>query len=55
MPPGIMARVVQEIGDRAITEASGGITRDSVKTVAATGVDIISIGSIDALGDADGY
>jgi nicotinate-nucleotide pyrophosphorylase (carboxylating) len=46
MPPGIMQRVVQEIGDRAITEASGGITLDSVKTVAATGVDFISVGAL---------
>ena len=46
MPSGIMQRVVQEIGDRAITEASGGITLDSVKTVAATGVDFISVGAL---------
>ena len=46
MPPGIMQRVVQEIGDRAITEASGGITLDSVQTVAATGVDFISVGAL---------
>ncbi|MCG9131930.1 carboxylating nicotinate-nucleotide diphosphorylase [Candidatus Poribacteria bacterium] len=46
MPPGTMQRVVQEIGDRAITEASGGITLDSVKTVAATGVDFISVGAL---------
>lgn len=46
MPPGIMQRVVQEIGDRAITEASGGITLDNVKTVAATGVDFISVGAL---------
>ena len=46
MPPGIMARVVQEVGNRAITEASGGITLDSVKTVAATGVHLISVGAL---------
>lgn len=46
MPPDIMQRVVQEVGDRAITEASGGITLDSVKTVAATGVDFISVGAL---------
>lgn len=46
MPPGIMARVVEEVGDRAITEASGGITLDSVETVAATGVDFISVGAL---------
>lgn len=46
MPPGIMARVVQAVGNRAVTEASGGITLDSVKAVAATGVDFISVGAL---------
>ena len=46
MPPGIMQRVVQAVGDRAVTEASGGITLDKVKTVAATGVDLISVGAL---------
>ncbi len=46
MPPGIMQRIVQEVGDRAVTEASGGITLDKVKTVAATGVDLISVGAL---------
>ena len=46
MPPGIMQRVVQEVSNRAVTEASGGITLDSVKAVAATGVDFISVGAL---------
>lgn len=46
MPPGIMQRVVKEVDNRALTEASGGITLDSVKAVAATGVDIISVGAL---------
>ena len=46
MPPGLMARVVQEVRHRAVTEASGGITLDSVKAVAATGVDFISVGAL---------
>ena len=46
MPPGIMERVVQEIGDRAVTEASGGITLERIKTVAATGVNLISVGAL---------
>ena len=46
MPPGIMARVVQAVGNRAVTEASGGITLESVKAVAATGVDFISVGAL---------
>lgn len=46
MPPGIMQRVVQEVSNRAITEASGGITLDTVKAVAATGVEFISVGAL---------
>lgn len=46
MPPGIMERVVQEVGDRVVTEASGGITLEQVKTVAATGVNLISVGAL---------
>ena len=46
MPPGIMQRVVQEVSNRAVTEASGGITLDTVKAVAATGVDFISVGAL---------
>ena len=46
MPPSLMKAVVQEVGDRAVTEASGGITLDKVKTVAAAGVDLISVGAL---------
>ena len=46
MLPDIMARVVQEVGDRAVTEASGGITLERVETVAATGVNLISVGAL---------
>lgn len=46
MPPGIMQRVVQEVSNRVLTEASGGITLDSIKAVAATGVDFISVGAL---------
>ena len=46
MPPGIMQRVVQAVSHQAVTEASGGITLDSVKAVAATGVDFISVGAL---------
>lgn len=46
MGPSLMARVVQVIGDRAVTEASGGITLETVKTVAATGVNLISVGAL---------
>ena len=46
MPLSIMRGVVQEIGDQAITEASGGITLEYVRDVAATGVDLISVGAL---------
>ena len=46
MPPDMMQRVVQAVNHRAVTEASGGITLDSVKVVAATGVDFISVGAL---------
>jgi len=48
-----MADAMMVIGDQAIVEASGGITYDTVRAVAETGVDLISIGglthSVDAL------
>jgi nicotinate-nucleotide pyrophosphorylase (carboxylating) len=37
-------RAVERVGGRAVTEASGGITPDAVAEIAATGVDIISLG-----------
>ena len=37
---------VQQINGRALTEASGGITLDRIRDVAATGVDIISVGAL---------
>jgi nicotinate-nucleotide pyrophosphorylase (carboxylating) len=46
MSPSIMKSIVHEVGDLAVTEASGGITLDKVKTVAATGVDLISVGAL---------
>ena len=46
MPLGIMRGVVQEVGDQAVTEASGGITLEKVRDVAATGVDLISVGAL---------
>ena len=46
MSPNMMTRVVREVGNLAVTEASGGITLDKVKTVAAAGVDLISVGAL---------
>ena len=42
----LMAEAMAIIGDRAVVEASGGITYDTVRAVAETGVDLISIGGL---------
>jgi nicotinate-nucleotide pyrophosphorylase (carboxylating) len=46
MPPQEMRRVVEMARGRAALEASGGITLESVRRVAETGVDYISVGAI---------
>ena len=46
MTPSEMAEAVRIVDGRALTEASGGITLDNVKEVAATGVDRISVGAL---------
>ena len=46
MPVAEMAAAMKVIGDRAVVEASGGITYDTVRAVAETGVDLISIGGL---------
>lgn len=37
---------VRMVGDRAIVEASGGVTLETVGDIAATGVDVISVGAL---------
>jgi nicotinate-nucleotide pyrophosphorylase (carboxylating) len=46
MPVALMRAAVEKIAGRAVTEASGGITLDSVEAVAATGVELISVGAL---------
>ena len=46
MPPNLLAEGVKIIGGRALVEASGGISLESVIDVARTGVDLISIGRL---------
>ena len=41
-----MRRAVDLAGGRALLEASGGITDETLRAVAETGVDIISIGAL---------
>lgn len=46
MPPEAMREVVALTKEKAILEASGGITLDNVRQIAETGVDYISVGAI---------
>ncbi len=46
MKPGMMAEAVKLAQGRAVTEASGGISLETVRDVAATGVDLISVGAL---------
>jgi nicotinate-nucleotide pyrophosphorylase (carboxylating) len=46
MPPTLLAEGVKMIGGRALVEASGGISLESVIDVARTGVDLISVGRL---------
>ena len=46
MPPDILREALAIIAGRAKTEASGGITLDTIRAVAETGVDYISVGAL---------
>lgn len=46
MPPDQLSKAVQIIAHRCQTEASGGVTLETVKTIAQTGVDFISVGAL---------
>lgn len=46
MPPSMLREAVRLVAGRAITEASGGITLETVRAVAETGVDLISVGAL---------
>ena len=41
-----MAEAVRRVNGRAVTEASGGITLATAAEVAASGIDIVSIGAL---------
>jgi nicotinate-nucleotide pyrophosphorylase (carboxylating) len=41
-----MRQAVAEIGGRALVEASGGVNLETVRAIAETGVDIISVGAL---------
>lgn len=46
LAPPVMAKAVRLVGGRALTEASGGITLETVRAVAEAGVDLISVGAL---------
>ena len=46
MPPGLLAEVVEVVGDRAELEATGGLTLEVAAQYAATGVDYLSVGAL---------
>jgi len=46
MPPSMLSEAVRMVNKRVITEASGGISPQTAEAVAASGVDLISIGWI---------
>ncbi|HZG16189.1 MAG TPA: carboxylating nicotinate-nucleotide diphosphorylase [Candidatus Bathyarchaeia archaeon] len=46
MPNELMKQAVDLIGGRAIVEASGGVTLQTIGAIAQTGVDVISVGAL---------
>jgi len=46
MPPNLMKQAVNIVGGKVLVEASGNVTLENVKAIAATGVDFISSGSL---------
>jgi nicotinate-nucleotide pyrophosphorylase (carboxylating) len=46
MPPPQLREAVSLVGGRATTEASGGVTLETVREIAGTGVDFVSVGAL---------
>jgi nicotinate-nucleotide pyrophosphorylase (carboxylating) len=46
MPVAALKAAVAEVAGRAITEASGGVNLETVRAIAETGIDLISVGSL---------
>jgi nicotinate-nucleotide pyrophosphorylase (carboxylating) len=46
MPPEILRQAVAVVGGRAKLEASGGVTLETIRAIAETGVDFVSVGRI---------
>jgi len=46
MPPPVLREAVAIVGGKAKTEASGGVTLETIRAIAETGVDFISVGRL---------
>ena len=46
MPPDTLRKAVAMVAGRALTEASGGVNFETVRSIAQTGVDLISVGAL---------
>ena len=46
MDPGRLRTAVEQVAGRAVLEASGGMTLDTLRAHAASGVDFISVGAL---------
>jgi nicotinate-nucleotide pyrophosphorylase (carboxylating) len=46
MTPGTLTEAVRVVAGRAVTEASGGVNLTTVRAIAETGVDLISVGAL---------
>lgn len=46
MPPEVLRGAVTLVGKRIPTEASGGVRLDTIREIAETGVDYISVGRL---------
>ena len=46
MNPDTLRRAVEMVNGECLTEASGGVTLQTVRAIAETGVDMISIGAL---------
>jgi nicotinate-nucleotide pyrophosphorylase (carboxylating) len=42
----MLKEAVAQVAGRVITEASGGVTLETVRAIALTGVDLISVGAL---------
>jgi len=46
MPPPVLREAVTMVAGRAVTEASGGVSLATVRAIAESGVDVISVGAL---------